>query len=131
MGCFFAIENKLIYYKSGNSIDGLDPYEAEIFLDWITFNAREYAISESKIKGQDKSKLGIELHSMTGQCAPTQRINVQLLKKIGLDAKPINMVDCIGKIDELPKSDETNRTKGNQVTYTTSKNGTIYKGRRK
>lgn len=103
------IECKLIDYTSGNSFEGLAPEEAEVFLDWITFNAREYAVSGSKTKSEDKPRVGIDLHSMTGQCGPTQRINVQLLNRFGLDAKPINMVDCIGKIDELPKSDETDK----------------------
>lgn len=88
------IESKLIDYTSGNSFEGLSPEEAEVFLDWITFNAREYAVG-SKMKIDDKTNVGIELHSMTGQCAPTQRINVKLLKKLGLDAKAFNTGDCI------------------------------------
>ena len=81
------IETKLINYTSGRSAIGLTPQEAEIFLDWITFNARSYAvrnIPESAITS-----------AMTGQCAPTQRINVKLLRRLGLDARAFNVGDCI------------------------------------
>lgn len=34
---------------------------------------------------------------MSGQCAPTQRINCNLLAKMGLDAKSFNTASCIGE----------------------------------
>lgn len=102
------IEYKLINYTSGSSFEGLEPEEAEVFLDWITFNARNYAVSNNEnMNKEDELRKNFSLSSMTGQCGPTQRINVQLLNRFGLDPKPINMVDCIGSIDELPKSNET------------------------
>lgn len=94
------IQNKL---QSGYA---LSAEEATIFLDWITYNAREYAVSQFKIKGQEKPGVGIELHSMTGQCAPTQKINVELLRKFGLDARPFNTADCMG---EIPRNQETDK----------------------
>ena len=84
-----SIEDKLKNYTSGKSIDGLTPKEAETFLDWISFNARSYAVSntpESAITSP-----------MNGQCAPTQKLNVELLRKFGLDARPFNTADCIGE----------------------------------
>lgn len=87
------IERKLIDYTSGNSKDGLNPNEAEIFLDWITFNARRYAVGDKDIETAD----------MYAQCAPTQRVNVKLLRKLGLDARSFNTGDCIkeaGGIEE-------------------------------
>lgn len=89
------IQNKLENYTSGRSQDGITPQEAEIFLDWITFNARSYAtrnIPESPITA-----------SMTGQCAPTQEINFKVLTKMGLDVRVFNTGDCIG---EIPLNEE-------------------------
>lgn len=89
------IEDKLKNYKSGISTNGLTPYEAEMFLDWITFNARSYAvrnIPESAITS-----------AMTGQCAPTQRINVELLQKLGLNAKSFNTGNCIENVEGIEK----------------------------
>lgn len=89
------IENKLIDYTSGDSINGLTPQEAEVFLDWITFNVRNYAVRNVPESAMTSS--------MTGQCAPTQRVNVKLLKKLGLDARAFNTGDCIkeaGGIEE-------------------------------
>ena len=99
------IENKLKAYTSGRSEKGLTPQEAEIFLDWISLNARKYAVS-----GKDTPEFmaveAIPTESMTGQCAPTQKLNVELLRKIGLDARPFNTADCIGQI---PVSQESMR----------------------
>lgn len=92
------IENKIEDYVSGSSGKGISEDEAEIFLDWITFNARNYAvrdIPESAITA-----------SMLGQCAPTQRINYKILKKIGLDVRAFNIADCIG---DIPINDEDRR----------------------
>lgn len=89
------IENKLFNFTSGLSSDGLTTDEAEVFLDWVTFNARSYAtrnIPESALTA-----------SMTGQCAPTQGINFKLLSKLGLDVKTFNTADCIG---EVPMTNE-------------------------
>lgn len=99
------IESKLKNYTSGQDINGLTPQEAETFLDWITFNARKYAIS-----GKDTPEFmaidAIPTDPMTGQCAPTQKFNVELLKKFGLEARPFNTADCIGQI---PISEESRR----------------------
>lgn len=101
-----SIQNKL---QSGYA---LDTYEATVFLDWITYNAREYAVSnpkDHKEKEEDRRNK-ITFNSMTGQCAPTQRVNVDLLRKFGLDARPFNTADCMGQI---PKNEETTRRENN------------------
>lgn len=89
------IQNKLEDFTSGRSSMGISTDEAEMFLDWVTFNARNYAvrnIPESPMTA-----------SMTGQCAPTQMINVKVLSKMNLDVKPFNIADCIG---EIPMTNE-------------------------
>lgn len=85
-----VIQNKLQDYTSGRTNAGITSKEAEIFLDWITFNARSYAtkdIPESAITA-----------SMIGMCAPTQGVNYELLSKFGLDVRAFNMGECIGSI---------------------------------
>lgn len=64
-------------------------------MDWITFNARNYAVRNSPESPVTAS--------MSGQCAPTQRINVNLLRRFGLDARAFNTADCIG---EIPLSED-------------------------
>ena len=89
------IQKKLEDFSAGYSSNGITSQEAEIFLDWVTFNARSYAVRngpESPVSA-----------SMAGQCAPTQRINFDLLSKIGLDVRAFNTADCIG---EIPISEE-------------------------
>ncbi len=89
------IQNKLENYTSGRSQDGITPQETQIFLDWVTFNARSYAtreILESPITS-----------SLAGQCESTQMINVAVLRKIGLDVIAFNTGDCIG---EIPLNEE-------------------------
>lgn len=84
------IQIKIQNFTSGISTNGITAQEAEVFLDWVTFNARNYAVRngpESPITA-----------AMTGQCAPTQRINIKLLSRMGLDARPFNTADCIGPI---------------------------------
>jgi hypothetical protein len=85
-----VIQKKLEEFTAGRSSEGITSKEAEIFLDWITFNARSYAV-----RNVPESPIS---YSMTGQCAPTQRINIKLLRKMGLDARPFNTADCIGEI---------------------------------
>ena len=93
-----VIQKKLEDFSTDYSSNGITRQEAEIFLDWVTFNARSYAVRngpESPISA-----------SMEGQCAPTQRINFNLLSRIGLDVRAFNTADCIGKI---PISEEDYR----------------------
>lgn len=87
------IEDKLINYTSGKSLNGLTSQEAETFLDWVTFNARNYAVRNIPESAMTAS--------MTGQCAPTQRINVKLLKRLGLDARAFNTGECIKNIEGI------------------------------
>lgn len=85
-----AIQGKIEDYTSGRSAEGLTPHEAEVFLDWVTFNARSYAtreIPESALTA-----------SLQGQCAPTQAINYKLLSRMGLDVRTFNTSKCIGEI---------------------------------
>lgn len=84
-----AIQTKIEDFTSGRSFDGITSHEAEVLLDWVTFNARNYAV-----KNGPESPMTA---TMTGQCAPTQRVNVKLLTRMGLDARPFNTADCIGK----------------------------------
>lgn len=100
-----SIENKLKDYTSGKSIDGLTPQEAETFLDWISFNARKYAVS-AKDTPEFMDIDEIPNEPMTGQCAPTQKVNVELLRKFGLEAKPFNTADCMG---DIPVSAESKK----------------------
>lgn len=89
------IENSLKNYISGHKQEGISYDEAFKFLDWVTFNARSFAtrnIPESAVSA-----------SLLGACAPTQRINTILLKKMGLDVRPFNMGDCVG---DTPMSEE-------------------------
>ena len=83
------IQKKLEDYISGKSSVGITPVEAELFLDWITFNARCFATRKTP-----ESALTA---SMKGQCAATQRLNYRLLNKMGLDVLNLNVSDCIGK----------------------------------
>lgn len=85
-----TIQNKLQNYSSGRTNEGITSKEAEIFLDWITFNARSYAT-------KDTPESAITA-SMTGMCAPTQGVNYELLSKFGLDIRAFNMGECIGSI---------------------------------
>lgn len=89
------IENSLRNYISGHKQEGISYDEAFKFLDWVTFNARNFAtrsIPESAMSA-----------SLSGACAPTQRVNTILLQKMGLDVRPFNMGDCVG---ETPMSEE-------------------------
>ena len=85
------IEEKLKAYTSGNNAIGLNKEELDQFLNWVTFNARSYAVRNIPIS-KDNAILS---EPMTGQCAPTQNINVKLLRKLGLDIRPFNMGECI------------------------------------
>ena len=82
-----VIQRKIENYTSGNSKDGITLEEAEKFLDWVTFNARNFAVRDIPES--------ITTASMVGKCAPTQRINTQLMSSLGLDAKAFNLGDCI------------------------------------
>ena len=93
------IQNKL---QSGYA---LTAEEATVFLDWTTYNARSYAVSDKNVP-KDISNPNIFTEPMTGQCAPTQRINVELLRRFGLDARAFNTADCMGQI---PLNSETYR----------------------
>ena len=78
-----VIQNKLQDYTSGKTSEGITSKEAEVFLDWVTFNARSYATKntlESAVTA-----------SMAGKCAPTQGVNYELLSKFGLDVRVFNM----------------------------------------
>jgi len=83
------IQDKIQDFTSGRSVNGITSQEAEVFLDWVTFNARNYAVRNAPESPMTAT--------MTGQCAPTQRVNVKLLRKMGLDARPFNTADCIGQ----------------------------------
>ncbi len=95
------IESKLKSYTSGNKNVGLNLDEIKIFLDWITLNARNYAVRTIPIPREQ----AITSEPMTGQCAPTQNINVKLLRKFKLDARPFNTGDCIDKT-KFPSSQD-------------------------
>jgi len=93
-----VIQKKLEDFSAGYSSVGITTEETEKFLDWVTFNARSYAVRngpESPISS-----------SMAGQCAPTQRINFNLLSRLGLDVRAFNIADCIG---EIPINEEDYR----------------------
>ena len=84
------IQCKLEEYVSGKREKGITGGEAETFLNWITFNARNCAVRnvpESPISS-----------SMYAQCAPTQAVNFKILKKIGLDVRAFNTGNTIGDI---------------------------------
>ena len=84
------IEEKLKDYVLGKSKDGISMKEAQNFLDWVSFNARNYVV--------DKTNESILAASMAGQCALTQDINYEIFKKIGLDIRAFNMSNTIGDI---------------------------------
>lgn len=92
------IQGKIEKYTLGKCKDGITLEEAEKFLDWVTLNARNFAVREIPES--------ITTASMTGSCAPTQRINTQLLLRLGLDVRAINIADCIG---EIPMNEEDKR----------------------
>lgn len=83
------IENSLRNYMSGYQQNGISYDEAFKFMDWLTFNARSAATN-----GIPESAMSAPL---TGACAPTQCLNTVICKKIGLDARPFNMGDCVGQ----------------------------------
>lgn len=95
------IENKLKKYTSGNNNVGLNKEELEQFLNWVTYNARRYAVRFNTPIPPD---VAIQTESMTGQCAPTQSINVHLLKKLNLNIHPFNIGECIDAT-QIPLSD--------------------------
>lgn len=84
------IQEKIENFTSGKSTQGLTIEETEKFLDWVTFNARNYAVRNIPES--------ITTASMFGQCAPTQNINKKLLSKLGLDVRTFNTSECIGEI---------------------------------
>lgn len=85
-----VIQNKLQDYTSGRTNEGITSKEAEIFLDWVTFNARSYATKDTPESAITSS--------MIAKCAPTQCVNYELLSKMGLDVRAFNMGECIGSI---------------------------------
>ena len=90
LGQLKKIQNKLEEYTSGKSKQGLTGGEAETFLNWITFNARNCAVRDIPESPMSAS--------MEYQCAPTQAVNFKILKKIGLDVKAFNTGNTIGDI---------------------------------
>ena len=84
------IQKKLEDFSAGYTSNGITIEETEKFLDWVTFNARSYAVR----KGPESPISA----SMTGQCAPTQRINFNLLSRLKLDVRAFNTAECIGEI---------------------------------
>lgn len=84
------VQEKIENFTSGKSAQGLTTEEAEKFLDWVTFNARSYAVRNIPEP--------ITTASMFGQCAPTQNINKKLLSKLGLEVRTFNTSNCIGEI---------------------------------
>lgn len=98
------IVDKLRAYSNGAKNNGLNRKELEQFLDWVTFNARSYAVRNIPLSITE----AIVSEPMTGQCAPTQNINVKLLKKIGLDVHPFNLGECIESA-QIPMSPEDKR----------------------
>lgn len=89
------IQAKLEGFTSGITKNGITESEAEKLLDWVVYNARKYAVSNTLEK--------ITTASMIGQCALTQNINQKVLTKLGLEANPFNTADCIR---ENPKTEE-------------------------
>lgn len=82
------VESKLRDYTNGYTQEGITYDEAFKFLDWITYNARSFATSNIP-----ESAMSAPL---TGECAPTQRVNTIILQKMGLDVRPFNMGECVG-----------------------------------
>lgn len=103
------IQNKLENFTSGRSSEGITSQEAEIFLDWVTFNARSYAVKDVPESAMTSA--------MTGKCGPTQRVNVRTLSKMGLDVRAFNLANCIG---EVPMNAEDIRRAQNGVNRTTT-----------
>lgn len=101
------IENKLKKYTSGNKNIGLNKEEFEMFLNWVTYNARTYAVKNIPLS----IDIAITSEPMTTQCWPTQNINVKLLKKLGLNVYPFNMGTCIDKIGIPMSSEDSDRVK--------------------
>ena len=101
------IENKLKKYTSGNKNIGLNKEEFEMFLNWVTYNARTYAVKNIPLS----IDIAITSEPMTTQCWPTQNINVKLLKKLGLNVYPFNMGTCIDKIGIPMSSEDSERVK--------------------
>lgn len=89
------IQNKIENFTSGKCQEGITLEETIKFLDYVIFNARSYAVRNIPES--------ITTASMMGQCAPTQRINTELLSRLGLDVRPFNTSDCIG---EIPMNEE-------------------------
>ena len=109
------IEYKIKSYVSGNHNIGLTQNELESFLNWITFNARSYAIRSLPIS----KELAITSDPMTGQCAPTQNVNVQLLRKFGLDVRPFNTGSCIDATNIPISLEDTKRIKNGWLSTST------------
>jgi len=86
-----SIEEKIKLYTAGNINYGLNREELEMFLNWVTLNSRSYATRRLPFTRNE----AILNEPMTGQCAPTQNINVKLLRKLGLDVRPFNTGECI------------------------------------
>lgn len=83
------IENSLRNYVAGYQQEGISYDEAFKFIDWLTYNARNFAtrnIPESAMTAP-----------LTGQCGPTQAVNTTILQKIGLNAIPFNMGRSVGQ----------------------------------
>ena len=83
------IESLLRDYTNGYTQDGITYEEAFKFLDWVTYNARSFATNNTPESAMTSP--------LTGKCSPTQRLNVKILQKIGLDVIPFNMGECVGK----------------------------------
>lgn len=84
------IQRKIEAFTSGRSKEGLTSNETKDFLDWVTYNARNYAVS---VTGES-----ILTASMAGECATTQLVNKELLTKLGLDVRAFNTSGCLGEI---------------------------------
>lgn len=89
------IEKSLREYTSGERQEGITYGEACKFLDWITLNTRKGVINNIT---EDMTTASFSI-----KCAPSQRINTTILQKIGLDARPVNMANCVG---DLPKTED-------------------------
>ncbi len=101
------IEKKLKEYTSGNNNIGLNKEEFEMFLNWVTYNARTYAVKNIPLS----IDIAITSEPMTAQCGPTQNINVKLLKKLGLNVYPFNIGTCIDKFGIPMSSEDSERVK--------------------
>ena len=83
------IEQSLRDFAEGHTSQGITYEEAFKFLDWMTYNARV-----AVVKGNNYENVMTE--PLTGTCAITQEINTTIAEKVGLNAKPFNMGDCVG-----------------------------------